>query len=129
MKTNNTEKNSNISSLINVGFSNCINQSNIYIKLLNNIINTYEKELNSLKQNKPNMFQKKKLESYEKTVNRYEQKIIELYNKIDEEINFINETVKIMKNWEHQLDALPSMTTVIVFFNFSLNSRIDLVTY
>lgn len=68
-----------------------IQESNLYLKVLDNQIKFYQNERNFLEDTKPFFFQKKKLEEYNKKIDTCEQKIFELYKKMNEEVEFIIE--------------------------------------
>lgn len=68
-----------------------IQESNLYLKVLDNQIKFYQNERNFLEDTKPFFFQKKKLEEHNKKIEVCEQKIFETYKKMNEEVEFIIE--------------------------------------
>lgn len=71
-----------------------IQESNLYLKMLDNQIKVQQNHIKYLEDTKPFFFQKKKLEKYNKEIEKCEQKIYETYKKMNEEVDFIFE----MKN-------------------------------
>ena len=72
-----------------------IEETNLYLKILDNKIKFYQNEINFLEDTKPFFFQKKKLQEHNKKIEEYEQKIYDAYKEIAEEVDFI---VEIRKN-------------------------------
>lgn len=68
-----------------------IDESNLYLKMLDNQIKFYQSQISFLEDTKPFFFQKKKLEEHNKKIEEYEQKICDNYKKMNEEVNCIIE--------------------------------------
>ena len=82
---------------------NEINESKLYLKMLDNQIKFYQNELNFLEDNKPFFFQKKKLEEHNKKIEEYEQKIFDTYKKIEKEIDFMYEMQQSIDNMSNDM--------------------------
>lgn len=68
-----------------------IEESNLYLKMLDNQIKFYQSQINFLEDTKPFFFQKRKLEEHNKKIEEYEQKIFDTYKKMNEEVDMIFE--------------------------------------
>ena len=75
--------------LLEINIKNSIKDSNTNIRLLDNRIKFYQTLLNNLENNKPMVFQKKKLIEYENKKKEYNTKINELYTEIEKEVCLI----------------------------------------
>lgn len=75
--------------LLEINIKNSIKDSNTNIRLLDNRIKFYQTLLNNLENNKPMVFQKKKLIEYENKKKEYNTKINELYIEIEKEVCLI----------------------------------------
>lgn len=66
-----------------------IEESNLYLKALDNQIKVQQNHIRYLEDTKPFFFQKKKLEEHNKEIEKCEQKIYELYQKMNDEVDLI----------------------------------------
>lgn len=68
-----------------------IEETNLYLKMLDNQIKFYQSQINFLEDTKPFFFQKKKLEEHKKKIEEYERKLFDTYKTMGEEVNCIIE--------------------------------------
>ncbi len=80
--------------IIDICLYNEIEETNLYLKVLDNQIKFYQNEINLLEESKPVFFLKKKLQEHNKKIEEYEQKIYDTYKEINEEVNYILEIKK-----------------------------------
>lgn len=66
-----------------------IQESNLYLKMLDNQIKIQQNHIKYLEDTKPFFFQKKKLEEHNKEIEKCEQKIYETYKKMNDEVDLI----------------------------------------
>lgn len=85
LKSNN--ENDLVYEIINIYLEECINESQLYLKILDNQVKFYQEQLQFLKIHKPFFFQKKKIEIYNCKVEEYEKKIKNVYLKMNDEVN------------------------------------------
>jgi len=85
-----------ISEIINLYLEDSIKKSQLYLKLLDNQIKTYQSEINYLENIKPFFFQKRKLKEHNKKIESYEKKIKDTYLKMSAEINEILKNERII---------------------------------
>lgn len=89
-------KNELISEIINLYLEDSIKESQLYLKLLDNQIKTYQSEINYLENTKPFFFQKRKLKEHNKKIESYEKKIKDTYLKMSAETNEILKNERII---------------------------------
>lgn len=85
-----------ISEVINLYLEDSIRESQLYLKLLDNQVKSYQEKLLLLEMDKPFFFQKKKIEIYNQNIKDCEQRIKDIYLKIGEEIEEIQKTQQII---------------------------------
>lgn len=85
-----------ISKIINIYLEGSIRESQLYLKLLDNQVKSYQEKLQLLEMDKPFFFQKKKLGIYNQSIKDCERKIKDIYLKIGEEIEEIQKTQQII---------------------------------
>ncbi len=90
------KENELISEIINLYLEDSIKESQLYLKLLDNQVKSYQEKLQLLEMEKPFFFQKKKTEIYNQNIKDCEQKIKDIYLKIGEEIEEIQKTQQII---------------------------------
>lgn len=81
-----------ISKIINIYLKDSIRESQLYLKLLDIQVKSYQEKLQLLEMDNPFFFQKKKLGIYNQNIKDCEQKIKDIYLKIGEEIGEIQKT-------------------------------------
>ncbi len=81
-----------ISKIINIYLKDSIRESQLYLKLLDIQVKSYQEKLQLLEMDKTFFFQKKKLGIYNQNIKDCEQKIKDIYLKIGEEIGEIQKT-------------------------------------
>jgi len=84
------KKNLNLNDkILKLNLIHSLEESNLYLNLLNNQLKIYETQLEFLNCSKPSFFQKKKLIEHQRKTKEYEEKIKEIRQKIEKEINLI----------------------------------------
>lgn len=82
-----------VSKVMDLCLFHSIEESDSYLKFLDNQIKVYQSHLELLKDTKPFFFQKKKLKEHNKKIEEYEKKINEIYLKIEQEVEEVNTIV------------------------------------
>lgn len=95
-KSKKDNENELISKIIDIYLGESIKESQLYLKLLDNQVKSYQEKLQLLEMDKPFFFQKKKLRIYNQSIKDCERKIKDIYLKIGEEIEELQKTQQII---------------------------------
>ena len=93
-----SKENALLKKVLDLGLTNEIKDSELYLNLLNKQLEIYKNQIEFLEDTKPMCFQKKEISEHNKKIKECENKICEIYKKIEEELNLIIKMKKSINN-------------------------------